>query len=324
MKKWIALLLSAMLVLSLAACGGNADAPEAEAEPQEDTIKIITTIFPEYDWMRNILGDAQGVELSLLIDNGVDLHSFQPSVGDMVEISDCDVFIYTGGVSDDWVEEALNNATNKDMVTLNLMDLVAEHRETHLHDHEELEGHEAHEHISDEHIWLSLHNAEFICETLANTMVEVDPDNADKYIVNLENYLQKIEDLDELYGETLAEAKYDTVVFGDRFPFAYLADDYHLNYEAAFVGCSAETEVGFGTIAGLAETLDETGIKNVLTIEGSDGKIAETVVASTKDHDQNILTMESMQSVTRQQIDDGATWLGYMNENLSVLEQALN
>ena len=322
MKRWTALLLSAMLMLSLAACGGTETA-EDSAQPQDDTIKIITTIFPEYDWMRNIIGEAPGVELDLLIDNGVDLHSFQPSVGDMVEISDCDVFIYTGGVSDDWVEEALNNATNKDMVVVNLMDVVSQHRETHLHEHE-AGADEEHQHISDEHIWLSVHNAEFICQVLTDTMVDVDPDNADMYIVNLENYLEELATLDERYGETISQAKYDTVVFGDRFPFAYLADDYGLKYQAAFVGCSAETEVGFGTIAGLATTLDETGIANVLTIDGSDGKIAETVVSSTASQDQNILTMESMQAVTREQIDAGATWLGYMNDNLSVLEQALN
>lgn len=319
MKRVIALLLSMVLVLSLCACGTK----QGQA-PEEDKIQIVTTLFPEYDWMRNLLGDTDHVELKLLIDNGVDLHSYQPSVADMVTISTCDVFVYTGGVSDDWVADALSNAQNKDMVVVNLMDIVAEHREVCLHEHEHEEGEADHEHVADEHIWLSLVNAEFICEALTETLKEVDPENSEAYAANLDAYLEQISALNEQYEAAVDQAKYDTLVFCDRFPFAYLADDYDLNYAAAFVGCSAETEVGFATIAKLATTLDQLGTDTVLTIDGSDEKIADTVIASTTDKDQTIGTMQSMQAVTGEQIAKGATWLGYMEENLAVLQQALN
>ncbi len=319
MKRGIALLLSVVLLFSLCACG-----TDKAQKPDEDKIQIVTTLFPEYDWLRNLLGDTDSVELTLLIDNGVDLHSYQPSVADMVKISTCDVFVYTGGVSDDWVADALKNAQNKDMVVVNLMDIVAEHREVCLHEHEHEEGETDHVHVADEHIWLSLANAEFICEALTETLKEVDPDNSETYAANLDAYLEQISALNEQYEDVVDKAKYDTVVFGDRFPFAYLADDYDLKYAAAFVGCSAETEVGFGTIAKLAATLDQLGADMVLTIDGSDEKIADTIIASTADKNQEIGTMQSMQAVTADQIAQGATWLGYMEENLAVLQQALN
>lgn len=543
MKKIFALLLALLMLASvLASCASeqvnndtnpetkpdasaNTDVnakPAAEKAP-EKSLKIVTTIFPEYDWVREVLGDqAENDELTMLLDNGVDLHSYQPTADDIVKISDCDLFIYVGGESDGWVDDALKNATNKNMKVINLLEVlgdsvkaeevvegmqetehdhdhdhskevstfeddevqdrslsdwagdwqsaypfaldgtlddafaamaeesemtakeyktyyqngyktdisniniegdhieftyedgkkvasdykyvgyqnwstgtkaamyrfeavdrtsgapiyiefndhmiepataehfhirmsnesfdaivdpenswptffpagmtgeeICEHMEGHDHDedeehkHEEGEEHE-HEEEKDEHVWLSLKNAEVLVNAISASLQELDPDNKATYAANSSAYIEKLSALDGEYQAAVDAATYQTVLFGDRFPFRYLVDDYGLSYYAAFVGCSAETEASFETISFLAKKVDELGLPCVLTIEGAQHKIAETIVQNTAEKNQKVLTMDSMQSTTSEDVANGTTYLSVMEQNLSVLKEALD
>ena len=501
MKKITALLLALMMLAGvLAGCG------KPENTGKAGKLKVVTTIFPAYDWVRAILGDkADNAEVTMLLDNGVDLHSYQPTADDIVKISDCDLFVYVGGESDGWVENALKNAANRNMKVINLLEVLGDSVKTeetvegmqeaehdHGHSHEEqltendikdrtlsdfagtwkslhpyllngdldkfcqhraeededssttkdtyLEkyktswqcdaekisingntitftygdgktvsaeytyagyqpkrndegeirsvryqfettsadapkyvqfndhGHEPgeaeHFHIyfgndgfdalmsaktnpffvkdtlsvedildelmghdhgeeADEHVWLSLKNAKTLVGAISNALQEFDPDNKDTYATNAAAYIEKLSALDGAYQSAVDGAARKTVLFGDRFPFRYLVDDYGLRYYAAFAGCSAESEASFETVSFLAKKVDELGLPCVLTIEGKNHKLAETIVQSTAGKKQKVLTMDSMQSMTSKDAANGATYLSVMEQNLSVLKEAL-
>ena len=343
MKKITALLLALfMLVAALAGCGKQNDTN------QTDKLSIVTTIFPEYDWVREILGEkADNAEITMLLDNGVDLHSYQPTADDIVKISDCDLFIYVGGESDEWVEDALRNAANRNMKVINLLEVLGdsvkteeivegmqeeehEHEDAEEHEHEDAEEHEhedaeehEHEEEADEHVWLSLKNAKMLVRVISKALQELDPDSKDIYAANADAYVKKLSALDAEYQTAVDAASNKTILFGDRFPFRYLVDDYGLRYYAAFVGCSAETEAGFETISFLAKRVDEWKLPCVLTIEGAQHKIAETIVRNTTAKNQRVLTMDSMQSTTSKDVKNGTTYLSVMEKNLSVLKEVL-
>ena len=175
----------------------------------------------------------------------------------------------------------------------------------------------------DEHVWLSLKNAKVFCKATADDLSEIDKDHAETYQKNEENYAAKLDELDQNYQKTVDEASQKTLLFGDRFPFRYMVDDYGLDYYAAFMGCSAETEASFETITFLAGKLDELGLKNVMTIEKSDQKITKAIIENTKDKNQKILTLDSMQSATSDDVKAGTTYLSVMEDNLEVLKEAL-
>ena len=331
MKKWIMSSLAILLgILSISI--PLAGVRTAEAGTTEDSgkkLKIVTTIFPEYDWIRAVLGDREAdVDLTMLLDNGTDLHSFQPAVKDIMKVSSCDLLIYVGGESDQWIEDALESAQNKDMKTINLMEVLGDT----IKEEEKVEGMQesGHGHEDedekeyDEHVWTSLRNASVICGIIAETLEEMDPENKDVYASNAAAYQEKLSDLDTEYQNTVDSAKQNTLLFADRFAFRYLVDDYGLNYYAAFSGCSAESEASFKTVTFLAEKLDELGLKTVLTIEKSDDRIAQTVIENTETKDQKILELNSMQSITSDEIADGVTYLSVIEDNLDVLKEALN
>lgn len=323
-------------------------------------ISIVCTTFPQYNWVKNILGEeAERFNVTLLLDNGVDMHSYQPAVKDIATAGSSDLFIYVGGESDTWVEDALKEAKNKDLKAINLMETLGnsvkeeevvegmqEERESLGHSHEkpskekqeqtQKESHENSQEINgqkeaadeepeyDEHIWLSIRNAEIMVKNIEKAIEQLDSDNAKVYQTNVENYIKKLDTLDKQYANTIQNAKYKAILFGDRFPFRYMADDYDLKYYAAFAGCSAETMAGFETVTFLAKKADELRLPVILTIENSDGRIAEAVKSNTTKKNQKILAMNSLQSVTKEQIADGITYLQVMQENLSVLSEALN
>ena len=328
-KKQIAAILLALLMLLgvLAGCGNESNTEK------NDKLKIVTTIFPLYDWAGEIIGDeVKNVEITLLPNNGVDLHSFQPTADDIIKISTCDMFIYVGGESDKWVDDALKNVTNKDMKVLNLLDILGDSVKTEEavegmqedeHDHGEEDDHE-HEAEKDEHIWLSLKNAEVLVGGISAALQELDPGNKETYKANATTYIEKLTALDSEYKKVIADANKKTVLFGDRFPFRYLAEDYGLKYHAAFVGCSAETEASFETVSFLAKKVDELQLTCILTVEGTQHKIAETIVENTAEKNQKVLTMDSMQSTTSKDIENGVTYLSAMEKNLTVLKEALN
>ena len=356
MKKFISLFIAAIVMAtSLSACSSGNKGTKAGG----GKIQIVATIFPEYDWVMNVLGENPAdAEVTMLLGNGVDFHSYQPTADDILKISTCDLFIYVGGESDGWVENALAEAANKDMAVINLLDVLGDsvkgeeivegmQEEEHDHAHEEGENHEAeegehhgeedveqhgeeegHEHGEgeieyDEHVWLSLRNAATLVQNISDSVQSIDPDNAEIYRSNTKAYIEKLNSLDEEYKTAVQNASFRTLLFGDRFPFRYLVDDYGLDYYAAFAGCSAETEASFETITFLAQKADELGLPAVMTIEGTDRRIAETVVQNTKDKDMRILTMDSMQGVTSEDVQNGTTYLSVMENNLSVLRDAL-
>ena len=528
-RKYMSIMLCAVLAASgLTACGtgsaetnpaaANTASSEAEASQTENTdareLSIVCTIFPEYDWVKQILGDhAEHAEITYLLDSGVDLHSYQPTAMDMAKIAECDLFVYVGGESDEWVEDALSEAVNPDMQVINLMEVMGdaakeeevkegmEHDHDHEHEHAEIEeddikdreltdfagnwkslyplleagdlaeyvGHHAEEHDEpvdevqkelaekwgcdvtavsidgakidftyadgtkksgeykyagyspvladdgdikavmyqyekesgespkyvmfndhgfepgkaehfhifygdgadfettkkdfqytpyfipdalngeeavemleghnhskteeheheegeveyDEHVWLSLKNAKTLCAEIADKLSILDSANKDDYKANLDAYTAQLDQLDSEFKTLIDGAKQKTLVFGDRFPFRYFVDDYGLDYYAAFVGCSAETEASFETIIFLAGKMDDLGCDTIFTIENSDHKIAQTILDNTKDKKQKIAELNSLQSVTKDQLGSGVTYLSLMQANYDTLKGAL-
>ena len=290
----------------------------------DQKITVVTTIFPEYDWVQSILGDAKdNAEVIMLYDKGVDPHSFQPSAEDILKIASSDLFIYVGGESDKWVEDALKVTANDSMTVLKLMDVLNDNLKEEVITEGMQQENGMEEKETDEHVWLSIRNAEIICMSIEDAIETADPDNAEVYQKNLDEYILKLKELDEKFSAAVSAADKDTVVFGDRFPFVYLMDDYGIDYYAAFAGCSAETEANFETIIFLASKIDELGLDCILTIDGSDKRIAETVVNNTTDKDQEILTLDSMQSGASEDIENGVTYISVMESNLDILKKAL-
>lgn len=503
MKKYISILLAAVMAVGCLAGCGQKNSNEQADNTDDGKLKVVTTIFPEYDWVKEIAGDEiSNIDLTMLLDNGVDLHSYQPTSEDILKISDCDLFVYVGGESDSWVDDALKNATNKDMQVINLLDdlkdsikteesmpgMQAEEGHNHgyahfedsdvqdrtlsdwdgdwqsvypylqdgvldevmekkaesgektaeeykeyyengyktdvsqitidaenntmcfvkngvaskatyeykgyqiydyesgsrgvryffeatsgdadapkyvqFSDHGIAPGKAEHFHIYagndgfdalseemenwptyypadmsgkeiaedmleheekeyDEHVWLSLKNAQTLCKAIAEALETADPEHKDVYAANVDSYLEKLSSLDGQYQDAVANASQKTLLFGERFPFRYMVDDYGLKYYAAFAGCSAESEASFETISFLAKKVDELGLKNIMTIENSDQKIAKTIRDNTKDKNQEILSLDSMQSTTSEDVKNGTTYLSVMESNLDVLKKAM-
>jgi len=325
MKRILSILTAAVLAAA-SFCGcSTADKPAGTGK-----LQIVTTIFPEYDWVNNILGsNPANAEVTLLENNGTDLHSFQPTASDILKISSCDLFIYVGGESDEWVEDVLKEAVNKDMVVIDLLDELGDS----VKEEETVEGMQPEEGEDededeeeteyDEHVWLSVKNAITLVGSIENAVSTVDPANAGSYKSNADAYINNLKDLDAEYQSVVKNASVKTLLFGDRFPFRYLTDDYGLDYYAAFAGCSAESEASFETITFLSKKADELSLPAVITIEGSDKRIAKTIVENTDSKDQQIISLDSMQSVTSQDVKDGATYISVMSENLEVLKTAL-
>lgn len=321
-RKEFVLILVFLAVFILAACSSKEVKPAAEG----GKLRVAAAIFPAWDWTRNVLGsNPAGMELTLLVDNGVDLHSFQPSVDDILTISNADLFIYVGGESDQWVTDALMQANNPNLKILKMLDVIGDAAKT----EETVEGMQTEESEDedeaelDEHVWLSLRNAALITDAVAGELSVMDPENAGTYRENASVYKQKLSALDEQYQKAVDAAEIKTLLFGDRFPFRYLVEDYDLSYFAAFSGCSAETEASFETISFLSRKCDELGLPVVLTIDGSDQKIAQTIINNTASKCQSILVLDSMQAVSAKDIRDGVTYLSVMEKNLDVLKTAL-
>ena len=325
MKK-ISFLLLFALAFSVVFSGCTPQQTEKSTE-QSENLKVVCTIFPAYDWAREVLGEeAQHVQLTQLISNGVDMHSYQPTTDDIIRISNCDVFIYVGGPSDSWVKAALAQAQNQKMVVVNLMEVLGDSTKT----EEAVEGMQPEEESgddapeADEHVWLSLKNAQLFTAAIRDALQKADPGPAAVYSENAAAYMEKLAQLDEEYTKTVSEAPRKTILVCDRFPFRYLADDYGISYFAAFPGCSAETEASFETVAFLAKKADELSLQSVITTESGSQKIAKTVIANTTAKNLRILSLDSMQSVTKEDVQNGVTYLSVMQKNLQVLHEALN
>ena len=317
---------------------------------QAPRLRVITTTFPLYDWTRQILGkQLQDVELIQLQDNGVDLHNFQPSIRDIARIAQCDLFVFVGGESDEWAETALRSQRNPRRIAVNLLKELgdAAREEEHLegmeehdhdhhhdakhdhdHDHDKKHDHDNHHDDNDEqeleqHVRQYHRCAARLCQTIAARLAQLDPEHAAEYQANCKAYVAKLAALDGRYAAMVKSAPRKTLLFGDRFPFRYLAEDYGLTCFAAFSGCSAETEASFKTIAFLAGKVDELKLPAVVVLENRHHKIAETVVKTAKSKGVRILAVDSLQSSTSRDAAKGKTYLGAMEKNLSAIRTAL-
>ena len=313
MKRVLSLGLALVMLFSLAACSGAA---------RRARVQIVTTSFPLYDWTRNIVGDTDGVEITWLMDSGVDPHSFQPTTKDLVFVSDCDVFVYVGGESEAWADDAVSSMKNENAVVVKLLDGLQEAALA----EEDVPGAEPEaeeeEGALDEHIWMSLRAASLCVDLICDALCEADSANDDVYRMNADDYKAQLSALDQAYTEAVASSELDTILVADRFPFRYLAEDYHLRYYAAFAGCSAETEASFQTVLGLSQKADELGLPVILVTENSTGDIAEAVSEGSQ-NEPAIRTLDSLQSVTAEIAADGVTYLSIMESNLEVLKEAL-
>ncbi|MBS5736479.1 MAG: zinc ABC transporter substrate-binding protein [Clostridiales bacterium] len=344
MKKFIVFILSAIFFVGIfSGCSLSNDGGGVGEQGETDGLKIVVTVFPEYDWLREIMGEVfSSSKVTFLLSNGVDMHSYQPSANDIIEISTCDIFVYVGGESDSWVEDALKNAENKDIKIINLIEILGDAAK----EEEITEGMQAEEELEeenensshslgeangegdtasyDEHVWLSLKNAVIFCERISEALQEVDSQNAGTYRENTERYVEELRELDSEFSSSIDNSSKKTLLFGDRFPFRYLIDDYSLSYYAAFPGCSAESEASFETISFLAARLNDLDITTVLTVDGSDGGIAEAIISASGKSDVQILSLDSMQSTTLADAQNGKSYLSIMKDNLDVLKIALS
>lgn len=317
MKKIVSLILIFILAFSLCSCGNTAQESEG--------LKIVCTAFPQYDYIKNILGSDEG--LAMLVDDGGDLHSYEPTAQDIIAIGSADLFVYLGGVSDSWAEGALKSANNPDLKAVALMDTVDTLEEEyaagmeHDHKHEHIEAHDGDHEKEDEHIWLSLKNAAKITDYLCNALCEIDAQNAALYRANADEYIKKLNALDGEYQAVINSAERNTLLFADRFPFRYMTEDYSLTYYAAFAGCSSESEASFETMAFLIDKTKELNLPVILSIDGSDGSIAEMISGETG---AKVLSLNSCQSVSSADIVQGANYLNIMENNLEILREALN
>lgn len=335
MKKFAAFVMVVFAVaLALSACGMDSNAKSLANKK----VSVVATIYPQYDWLKNILGEyADKVDLKLLIKNGTDLHSYKPSAQDIASIANADLVVYVGGESDEWIEKALEATPKAGRMQVNLMQVLGDRVKEEevvegMQAEEEAEEHEGehhhHEHAeapeNDEHIWLSLKNAQVLVKNLAESVAKIDTANAPVYRANAIIYASKLHDLDWAYDSTVSNASQKTILFGDRFPFRYMVDDYGIKYYAAFVGCSAESEASFETVAFLAGMMDSLSLPVIFTIDGSRSNVALAVRNASKNSKSvPVLQLNSMQSVTDEQIRSGVDYMSIMKSNLETLKKGL-
>ncbi|MBR0420488.1 MAG: zinc ABC transporter substrate-binding protein [Erysipelotrichaceae bacterium] len=318
MKKIIIVFLLVFLLMMICGCSND-------QKKDDEHLKIVTTTFPLYDWVISLLKDnPAGIEITMLLDKGVDLHSYQPTAKDVMDIKNCNIFVYVGGESDEWVDDVFANNDNSSPIVIDMMDCLKSNLKVEeLKEGMETEG-EGEEDEYDEHIWLSLKNAMVCIEQICEKLIQLDADNKDYYLSNRDKYLSQLSDLDKEYVKTVSQAKNKTLIFGDRFPFRYLFDDYGIDYYAAFKGCSAESEASFETIVFLAGKADELNQKYIMIIDGSNGKIAATINENTQAKNLRIVSLDSLQSCTMEDHLKGKSYLSVMNDDLIVLKEVLN
>lgn len=318
-KRIAVFFIAAMLLLSFSGCSNTVSVPNSD----DNKLVILCTTFPQYDWVCNIIGDSERFEASLLLDDGTEMHSFQPSADDIIRINNSDLFIYNGGESDAVLEDILNGSKNENQIIINMMNVLNDNilHEDHFHNEACVHSEDTN---YDEHIWLSLQNAAVLCRSIADKVKESDPENAVIYEENANSYITRVAELDARYESVVKNSERNEIVFLDRFPFKYMMNDYSLTYTAAFPGCSTETDASFNTIISLAEKIDAMGNNKAVVLENSSSSIAAAVNEATELNKLEILTMNSMQAVTGQQIADGLTYLSVMEENLNTLQEILN
>ncbi len=367
MKKQFLVLLTVLLSFCFAACTAEElPAPQTEepgqesqsvaAAPAESKPIIVASAFHEYDWLMQVLGEKEAdFEVELLMENGVDMHSFEPSMEEIVLISKADILIYNGGLSQDWLGDLLAQSATDEMIIINMMERLGDsvqhevlvegmQADAHAHAHDEdahnhdegthAHNEDAHNHDddshdhaddahADEHIWLSLNNAIAACGIIADELAVLDPENAILYQENAQAYQAALQALDQSFEAAIAAAPRDTLVFADRFPFLYLMGDYQINYYAAFQGCSAETEATFETIAFLSDKVNQLDLNQLLILDNGLHELAQAVIDNSNNEGVAVAELHAMQSITAAEVADGASYYSIMESNLQILTAAL-
>ena len=307
MKRFLSLLL--ILIMTFICLTGCTEAPAEDS----DKLNVVATIFPQYDFARQIAKDF--ADIHMLIPPGGESHGFEPTTSDIIAISECDVFIYTGGESDTYIDTILETVNNDDMTVISLLDdCVTPYSTGHTYnegDHSDI----------DEHIWTSPKNAIVICEKLCEVFAEKDPENAAFYKENLQNITVELNTLDNEFREIVENSERRTLFFGDRFPLGYFADAYSLHCYTAFSGCSDDTEASASQVATLVDMIKQWNIPVVFKIELSSGTIAETISDATG---AEVMTFYSCHNVSKDDFENGETYLTLMRRNLESLRIALN
>lgn len=327
MKKLVSIFLSTVIICSLFSISGCGKTEKVQNS--DGKISIVTTIFPYYDFVRQLAGDKADVRL--LLSPGSDPHSYEPTPSDIVAIENCDLFIYNGGESDEWVDGVLSSIENKNVKVMKMMEYVTlRHEQSMDHNHEHAEhedmddNDEGHDHEEgeeyDEHIWTSIRNAERMSASIADELISVDSKNSDYYNEKKADYISSLDSLDKKFTEVANNKKRDTLVFGDRFPFLYFVSDYDLGYECAFPGCSHETEPSTAVVSHLIDFTRENNIPVVFYLELSSGKIAQII---SEDSSAKTMQFSSCHNVTKEDFENGATYISVMEQNLEALKEAL-
>lgn len=314
MKKTLSILIAVALVITLFGCNtGN------QTESSADKINVVTTIFPQYDFTRQIAQDK--AELTLLLSPGGETHTYEPTPKDIIKIEKSDLFIYVGGESDVWVDDILKNTDTSKTTVIKLMDCIEpieeEEGDSHAEHDENEEGHTVE---YDEHVWTSPKNAISISRAISDALCKIDSANADMYKENEEKYISALTELDNRFADIVKNGNKDTVVFGDRFPFLYFTKEYGLKHYAAFPGCSSETEPSAATMAELINAVKNNDIPVVFYLEMSNQKVADSICESTN---AKKLQFHSCQTVTKDEFERGETYISLMQRNADNLEEAL-
>lgn len=309
-RRIFAALLVPAVLAGLGGCSYN-------AENDGGKLKIVTTIFPPYDFARQIGGDK--VELTMLVTPGGESHAYEPSPQDITAVRNCDIFICAGGESDVWTGKILDAVGTEDIAVIRMMDCVEVVEEEHTEGMAE-SVFEAEEDEYDEHVWTSLRNAQAIAREIGRAMIEADEDNAAFYQSNLEEYVGRLNELDGEFGEAVQKAENRVLIFGDRFPFRYLFNDYEIEYYAAFPGCSTSTDVSASNVAFLIKKVKELKIPVVYYVEFSAGRVADTIAEETG---AETLLFHSCHTVSKEDLESGVTYEMLMRKNLEVLKRGL-
>ena len=345
---------SLILGMMLTGCGMSGQQTEQNGGKEQnkvenEKISVVATIFPQYDFVRQIAGE--NVELKMLLKPGEETHSYEPTPQDIIAIQNSDLFIYVGGENDAWVEDILESMPDNGRKTLKLVDCVDTVEEEHVegmkeergHEHDEDDAeHEEHEveheedeadheehgqeethsvHEIDEHVWTSPLNAVKIVEQIKEELCEIDSENAPDYEENAEAYVAQLKELDQEFQDVVDHSKRKLMIFGDRFPFRYFAEAYGLDYYAAFSGCASDTEPSAATMAFLINKVQDENIKTVLKMELSNENIAKAIAEATN---ADVKEFYSCHNLTAEQFADGETYLSLVEKNVETLREVLN
>lgn len=315
MKKFTritALLTAAATALCLCSCTSQNDTDNRDS----GKLKIISTVFPPYDLAKQIAGD--NADISILLPPGSESHTYEPTAKEILEIQNCDIFLYIGGENEQWAEKIISSNKSDSVKTVKLIDCVKTLEEADLH---EEEHHEEHSHEADEHIWTSPKNEQLMLTAVYDAICEADPENKAVYTKNKDSYNEQLSELDKAYKEAIGNAKNKTIIIADKFPFRYLAEEYGLDCYAAFSSCSDESEPSAAAMTSLISKIKELKIPVVYYLEFSSTKIADTLCSETG---ASSLMLHSCHNVSKEDLEKGISYVDLMKQNLENLKTALN